>query len=82
MPALIFLGSSLNTEYWRIFFLALIGWVVGRAVHDSAAARALRAMSKKPFAVASFSSTVRWARPRAGQCGVKAHRSIFLLDTT
>src|SRR5262249_14161122 len=25
MPALIFLGYSLNTEYWRIFFLALLG---------------------------------------------------------
>src|SRR6202044_3751676 len=25
IPALIFLGFSLNTEYWRIFFLALMG---------------------------------------------------------
>ena len=38
MPALIFLGFSLNTEYWRIFFLALLGGTAGRAVHDSAAA--------------------------------------------
>src|SRR6202011_5437691 len=29
MPALIFLGYSLNTEYWRIFFLALIGGWLG-----------------------------------------------------
>jgi len=29
MPALIFLGFSLNTEYWRIFFLALIGGWLG-----------------------------------------------------
>src|SRR5258707_5940136 len=29
LPALIFLGFSLNTEYWRAFFLALIGgWLV------------------------------------------------------
>ncbi|MGH9808385.1 MAG: OPT family oligopeptide transporter, partial [Terriglobia bacterium] len=29
MPALIFLGYSLNTEYWRIFFLALLGGWLG-----------------------------------------------------
>jgi putative OPT family oligopeptide transporter len=29
IPALIFLGFSLNTEYWRIFFLALLGGVLG-----------------------------------------------------
>ena len=29
MPALIFLGYSLNTEYWRIFFLALLGGTLG-----------------------------------------------------
>jgi len=29
IPALIFLGFSLNTEYWRIFFLALIGGCLG-----------------------------------------------------
>jgi putative OPT family oligopeptide transporter len=29
MPALIFLGFSLNSEYWRIFFLALIGGWLG-----------------------------------------------------
>jgi putative OPT family oligopeptide transporter len=29
IPALIFLGFSLNTEYWRIFFLALIGGWLG-----------------------------------------------------
>jgi putative OPT family oligopeptide transporter len=29
MPALIFLGFSLNDEYWRIFFLALIGGWLG-----------------------------------------------------
>ena len=29
MPALIFLGFSLNTEYWRIFFLALMGGWLG-----------------------------------------------------
>ncbi len=29
LPALIFLGFSLNTEYWRIFFLALIGGWLG-----------------------------------------------------
>ncbi len=29
MPALIFLGFSLNTEYWRIFFLALLGGTLG-----------------------------------------------------
>jgi putative OPT family oligopeptide transporter len=29
IPALIFLGYSLNTEYWRIFFLALIGGWLG-----------------------------------------------------
>ena len=29
MPALIFLGFSLNTEYWRIFFLALLGGWLG-----------------------------------------------------
>ena len=29
MPALIFLGFSLNAEYWRIFFLALMGGWLG-----------------------------------------------------
>jgi putative OPT family oligopeptide transporter len=29
MPALIFLGFSLNSEYWRIFFLALMGGWLG-----------------------------------------------------
>ncbi len=29
IPALIFLGYSLNAEYWRIFFLALIGGWLG-----------------------------------------------------
>ena len=29
MPALIFLGFSLNTEYWRVFFLALLGGRLG-----------------------------------------------------
>src|SRR5229473_1842053 len=29
LPALIFLGFSLNTEYWRVFFLALIGGCLG-----------------------------------------------------
>ncbi len=29
IPALIFLGYSLNTEYWRIFFLALMGGWLG-----------------------------------------------------
>ena len=29
IPALIFLGFSLNTEYWRIFFLALMGGWLG-----------------------------------------------------
>jgi putative OPT family oligopeptide transporter len=29
IPALIFLGFSLNSEYWRIFFLALIGGWLG-----------------------------------------------------
>ena len=29
MPALIFLGYSINTEYWRIFFLALLGGWLG-----------------------------------------------------
>ena len=29
MPALIFLGFSLNTEYWRIFLLALMGGRLG-----------------------------------------------------
>ena len=29
IPALIFLGFSLNTEYWRIFFLALLGGTLG-----------------------------------------------------
>src|ERR1700683_2159476 len=29
MPALIFLGFSLNTEYWRIFYLALLGGTLG-----------------------------------------------------
>jgi putative OPT family oligopeptide transporter len=29
IPALIFLGYSLNTEYWRIFFLALLGGWLG-----------------------------------------------------
>jgi putative OPT family oligopeptide transporter len=29
MPALIFLGYSLNTEYWRIFFLAMLGGWLG-----------------------------------------------------
>ena len=29
IPALIFLGFSLNTEYWRIFFLALLGGWLG-----------------------------------------------------
>jgi putative OPT family oligopeptide transporter len=29
IPALIFLGFSLNAEYWRIFFLALIGGWLG-----------------------------------------------------
>ena len=29
LPALIFLGFSLNTEYWRVFFLALIGGWLG-----------------------------------------------------
>jgi putative OPT family oligopeptide transporter len=29
MPALIFLGFALNTEYWRIFFLALMGGWLG-----------------------------------------------------
>ena len=29
MPALIFLGFSLNTEYWRVFFLALLGGWLG-----------------------------------------------------
>jgi putative OPT family oligopeptide transporter len=29
IPALIFLGFSLNTEYWRIFFLALLGGILG-----------------------------------------------------
>jgi putative OPT family oligopeptide transporter len=29
IPALIFLGFGLNTEYWRIFFLALLGGSLG-----------------------------------------------------
>jgi len=29
IPALIFLGFSINTEYWRIFFLALLGGWLG-----------------------------------------------------
>ena len=29
MPALIFLGFALNTEYWRIFFLAILGGSLG-----------------------------------------------------
>jgi putative OPT family oligopeptide transporter len=29
LPALIFLGYSLNTEYWRVFFLALLGGCLG-----------------------------------------------------
>ena len=29
MPALIFLGFSLNAEYWRVFFLALLGGTLG-----------------------------------------------------
>src|SRR5438270_13728853 len=29
LPALIFLGFSLNSEYWRVFFLALIGGWLG-----------------------------------------------------
>ncbi|MGH9682829.1 MAG: OPT family oligopeptide transporter [Candidatus Acidiferrales bacterium] len=29
LPALIFLGFSINTEYWRIFFLALLGGWLG-----------------------------------------------------
>jgi putative OPT family oligopeptide transporter len=29
IPALIFLGFALNTEYWRIFYLAVIGGVLG-----------------------------------------------------
>ena len=29
MPALIFLGFSLNTEYWRVFYLALLGGTLG-----------------------------------------------------
>jgi uncharacterized oligopeptide transporter (OPT) family protein len=29
IPALIFLGYSINTEYWRIFFLALLGGTLG-----------------------------------------------------
>ena len=29
MPALIFLGYSLNAEYWRVFFLALLGGWLG-----------------------------------------------------
>src|SRR5208337_2493492 len=29
LPALVFLGFDLNTEYWRIFFLALLGGVLG-----------------------------------------------------
>ena len=29
LPALIFLGFSLNTEYWRVFFLALLGGALG-----------------------------------------------------
>jgi putative OPT family oligopeptide transporter len=29
MPALIFLGFSLNTEYWRVFLLALLGGTLG-----------------------------------------------------
>src|ERR1700751_5793971 len=29
MPALIFLGFSLNAEYWRVFFLALVGGWLG-----------------------------------------------------
>jgi putative OPT family oligopeptide transporter len=29
LPALIFLGFSLNTEYWRVFFLALLGGTLG-----------------------------------------------------
>ena len=29
MPAMIFLGFSLNTEYWRVFFLALLGGTLG-----------------------------------------------------
>jgi putative OPT family oligopeptide transporter len=29
LPALIFLGFGLNTEYWRIFFLALLGGWLG-----------------------------------------------------
>ena len=29
LPALIFMGFSLNTEYWRVFFLALIGGWLG-----------------------------------------------------
>src|SRR5580698_8739789 len=29
IPALIFLGFSLNTEYWRVFFLALLGGSLG-----------------------------------------------------
>src|SRR5271167_3354250 len=29
IPALIFLGFSLNTEYWRVFYLALLGGTLG-----------------------------------------------------
>ena len=29
LPALIFMGFSLNTEYWRVFFLALLGGWLG-----------------------------------------------------
>ncbi len=29
IPALIFLGFALNSEYWRIFFLAVIGGILG-----------------------------------------------------
>ena len=29
IPALVFLGFALNTEYWRIFFLAAIGGILG-----------------------------------------------------
>ena len=38
IPALIFLGFSLNTEYWRIFFPGAAGRMARRAVYDSAAA--------------------------------------------
>ena len=42
LPALIFMGFSLNTEYWRVFFLALIGEMAWRVVHDPVAAPAHR----------------------------------------